>query len=381
MSTDLESITASFGLVRREFRDVHAVVSRLDHQVRRLVEPVAIHRPAGLVARHAACKLIALKEKRWAEAIAKQHFADDRDLAHLIELKAAVTSAMTTVSGWATELAAVVVVDIATNLLPASALAQLRAASGQDYAFIDGAVARVPVHTPTPSGGFVAESGVIPVGALIIAALGLKPKKAASITAITKELAAGSPLNVELSLRTLLAQDLGLAIDNVLLSSTAATSAAPAGLLNGVTPLTATAGGGGNALLGDIRKLLAAIAPAIRPVLITNSVQAASIATLSQAPLPVIAAPYLPADQIIAVDAAAFASSLGAPDFSTDENPTVHMESTAPLPIATPGSPPTIAAPTQSLWKTAAIGLRCLIDCDWTLRRAGAVSTITGVTW
>ena len=94
-----------------------------------------------------------------------------------------------------------------------------------------------------------------------------------------------------------------------------------------------------------------------------------------------IAAPYLPADQIIAVDAAAFASSLGAPDFSTDENPTVHMESTAPLPIATPGSPPTIAAPTQSLWQTAAIGLRCLIDCDWTLRRAGAVSTITGVTW
>ena len=156
--------------------------------------------------------------------------------------------------------------------MPASALAQLRAASGQDYAFIDGAVARVPVHTPTPSGGFVAEGGAIPVGALIIAALGLKPKKAASITAITKELAAGSPLNVELSLRTLLAQDLGLAIDNVLLGSTAATSAAPAGLLNGVTPLTATAGGGSNALLGDIRKLLAAIAPAIRPVLITNSV-------------------------------------------------------------------------------------------------------------
>jgi hypothetical protein len=119
--------------------------------------------------------------------------------------------------------------------LPASALAQLRAASGQDYAFIDGAVARVPVHTPTPSRGFVAEGGAIPVGALIIAALGLKPKKAASITAITKELAAGLPLNVELSLQTLLSQDLGLAIDAVLLGSAAATPDAPAGLLAGVT--------------------------------------------------------------------------------------------------------------------------------------------------
>ena len=89
MSTDLENITASFGLVRREFRDVHAVVSRLDHQLRRLIEPAAIHRPAGLVARYATCKLIALKEKRSAEAIAKQHFAADRDLGHLIELKGA----------------------------------------------------------------------------------------------------------------------------------------------------------------------------------------------------------------------------------------------------------------------------------------------------
>jgi hypothetical protein len=50
-----------------------------------------------LVARYAACKLIAHKEKRTPEAIAKQHFAADRDLAHLIELKAAVTPAMTTV--------------------------------------------------------------------------------------------------------------------------------------------------------------------------------------------------------------------------------------------------------------------------------------------
>jgi hypothetical protein len=209
--------------------------------------------------------------------------------------------------------------------------------------FIDGAVARVPVHTPTPSGGFVAEGGAIPVGALIIAALGLKPKKAGSITAITKELAAGGPLNVERSLRILLAQDLGLAIDAVLLSNAVATSAAPAGLLNGVTPLTATAGGGTNALLGDIKKLVAAISPAVRPVIIANSVQAASIGILSQSPLPVIAAPYFPADQIVAVDAAAFASSLGVPDFSTDENPTVHMES-VPSAISTPGSPNVVSA-------------------------------------
>jgi hypothetical protein len=51
---DLENLTASFGLVRREFRDVHAIASRLDTQLRRLIEPRALPRPGGLVARFAA---------------------------------------------------------------------------------------------------------------------------------------------------------------------------------------------------------------------------------------------------------------------------------------------------------------------------------------
>jgi hypothetical protein len=74
-------------LVRREFRDVHAVVSRLDTQVRRLVEPRALPRPGGLVARLAACQLIARAEKRHAIDVSRQYFADDRDLAHLMSSK------------------------------------------------------------------------------------------------------------------------------------------------------------------------------------------------------------------------------------------------------------------------------------------------------
>jgi hypothetical protein len=103
MSTDLENITASFGLVRRELKDVHAVVSRLDTQVRRLAQPRARPRPGGLVAHLAACHLIAHKEKRRPAGVCRQHFADDRDLANLIELKGAVTPAQTTVATWAAE--------------------------------------------------------------------------------------------------------------------------------------------------------------------------------------------------------------------------------------------------------------------------------------
>lgn len=69
------------------------------------------------------------------------------------------------------------------------------------------------------------------------------------------------------------------------------------------------------------------------------------------------------------------------PDFNTTEQALVNMADPA-LPIAsgTTGSAVS-AAPSRSLWQTAALGIRTLIDCDWTMRRTGAVAFIDGVTW
>jgi HK97 family phage major capsid protein len=107
--------------------------------------------------------------------------------------RAASGPATTGGAGFAAELVGTVVTDIATNLLPQSALTQLRAASPLGYAFDGNGVIKVPVHSPTPSGAFVAEANAIPVGALILTGLSLTPKKAAAITAITRELLNGSP--------------------------------------------------------------------------------------------------------------------------------------------------------------------------------------------
>lgn len=375
----MNDISHTLGLMRSELRDVRSVAANIDHRTRKQFEPQTIHRAGGLMARFAAVELMARAQKRKAADVAQQLFRDDIDLAHLIEIRGAVGPALSSQAGWASELAAVVVQDVADNMMPQSALAQLRAV-GLSYGFINGAVARVPTHQPTPSGAFVLEGNSIPLGALLLGSFALKPKKCAGIVAMTKELVAGSPANVETSLQALLSQDIGLLVDNVLLGSAASSAAQPAGLLNGLTPITATAGGGVGALLGDLKKLLTAISPAVRPVVIANNVQAASIATLSQSSLPLIVAPYLPADQIIAVDAAAFASALGALDISVNEDPTIHMSDT-PLPIGTPGSPPVVSAPTQSLWQTASIGMRVLLDVDWVLRRTGAVAFTSGTTW
>jgi hypothetical protein len=377
----MNDLTHVVGLLRREFRDTHAVVSNIDLRTRRMVGPQSVARPAGLVARLAACAVLSRVEKRGIDAVARQHFANDTDLASLITLRTATGPAVTTVPAWAGELVTDVVADIAQNLLPASVFAQLRA-RGLSYAFVPGrGLVRVPMHTPTPSGAFVGESGAIPLAALILGSSTLKPKKAACIVTATRELMSGTPANVEQTLRVLLGDDLGLMVDAVLLSNAAATASAPAGLFAGVTPLMPMTGGGINSLIGDVKNLLTAIAPAVRPVLVMNTMRAATVSIYAPAlAVPVIVAPAMATDSIAAIDAASFASAMGVPEFMTDEDAAVHEE-TVPLPLSATGTPNVSAAPTRSLWQTASIGIRTLLDVDWSLRRSNAVALINGVLW
>lgn len=215
----------------------------------------------------------------------------------------------------------------------------------------------------------------MPLGALL-ASLTLKRKKAASLVAVTRELLQSAPAIIEQSLRVLLGEDLGLMIDGIFLGDTAVSPAQPAGILNGLTPLSPTAGGGINALLTDIKALLNAISPAIRPVLIANSTQAASIGILAPSSrLPVISAPHLTAGTVIAFDSAAFVSSIGAIDFSVSSNAALHTDA-VPSQIGVAGSPNVVAAPTA-----ATTALRSILECDWMLRRIRAVAVVTGVTW
>jgi hypothetical protein len=137
-------------------------------------------------------------------------------------------------------------------------------------------------------------------------------------------------------------------------------------------------------MMADIKKLLAAIAPSGRPVMILSTAQAGSVSILEPpVPLPVILAPNLASDTVIMVDAACFASALGTPDFNVSENPSVHMESATPLPLASGAQGAAVlASPTQSMWQTATTGLRSIIEVDWALRKpSGAAAFISSVSW
>jgi hypothetical protein len=90
---------------------------------------------------------------------------------------------------------------------------------------------------------------------------------------------------------------------------------------------------------------------------------------------------HLPGGTLIGIVPRGLASGYqGQVDVETSIAATVHLEDTAPLPIGTPGSPPTVAAPTASAFQTYSIVVKVRARCAWCVQ-PGAVAAVTGATW
>jgi hypothetical protein len=84
---------------------------------------------------------------------------------------------------------------------------------------------------------------------------------------------------------------------------------------------------------------------------------------------------------VIGLDPAALASAYGAePEISSSKEAVIHEDS-APLAIASPGTPPVIAAPTRSLWQSDCIATLLILRAAWTWRAAGCVAWISTASW
>jgi HK97 family phage prohead protease len=314
--------------------------------------------------------------------------------------KTASAPAMTTVTGWAQELAQTIYADFMALLMPNSVYPRL-ASYGLGLSF--GRAGRIIIptrnRTPTIAGSFVGEGQPIPVRQGQFTSQTLTPKKMAVITVWTREIDEHSIPAIEGLLRQAVQEDTAVSLDSVLLDTNPATAVRPAGLFNGITPLTPTAGGGFNALVGDMKQLTANILTLTQghirtPVWLMNPLQINSI-KLTANPLgefpfraeieagnllafPVIDSGTVPLGTVGMVDAADFVSvGAEAPRFEISDQATLHMEDTAPLPIVDGGTP---AAPVRSLWQTDSLGLRLILPMNWVMRRP-ITALITGVTW
>jgi HK97 family phage prohead protease/HK97 family phage major capsid protein len=318
-------------------------------------------------------------------------------------LRAASAPALTTVAGWAQELVQTTWAGLMPLLMPQSILPRL-STRGLSLSFGPYGKIVIPTRSRTPSlaGSFVGEGAPIPVRQGAFTSQTLTPKKMAVITTWTKEMDDHSIPAIEGLLREAIQQDTSVAIDTVLIDANAATTIRPAGLLNGVSVTTATAGGGLAALVGDIVGLINAISAATygnvrNLVWLANQTDMLRASLLSAANtgifpfrdeirggtlggIPIIDSATVTAKTLILVDAADFVSVGGdAPRMEMSDQATLHMEDTTPLELV--ASPSTVAAPQRSLFQTDSLALRMVLPLNWVQRRAGTVAYTQNVTW
>lgn len=350
-----------------------------------------------------------------AMAAGVKAFTDKVELGHMLRqmygtdqaleivTRAAVSPANTTVAGWAAELVQTANAAFLDRLVVESMYARL-SALGARYDLGRNGSLKIPTRASTPraAGAWVGEGAPKPVKRIGLSSVTLTPHKLAVISTYTEEMALYSTPAIEGVLRQAMTDDTSEALDGFLIDNVAASATRPAGLLNGVTPLTPSAAATDTAkIVADLKALVGAIigAGGGRSIaILMNPLQALSIgfaqtstgdfmfAGVTEAGQKFMATIIpnrgVPAGTLIAVDAADFATATGdAPRFAVSNEATLHEEDTSPLALGTVGSPNTVAAPMRSLFQTDSIAIRLSLYVTWAMRRAGMVATMSGVTW
>ena len=364
--------------------------------------------PGHHILRHFVGKTLAFVTKRPAEICLEERYGSHGDWeatkgVHQWIERAATAPATTTTANWAAELAVTGQGEF-INAIMAGSIFQPVASRG--FAVTLGRYGQISMPTrqatPTVAGSFVQEGAPIPVRQAAFTTVTIGLKKMAVITSYTREIAEHSTPEIEQILRRLILDDTGVAVDTVFIDNVAATAVRPAGIRNGVSGLTATAGGGFNALVGDLKALMGALAAvnALRsPVWIMNPVQSLSIALTQNAGgmfpfqaeingnallgYPVVVSSTVPAGMVIIINADDLMVAQGdSPRFDVSDQATLHYEDTNPLQLTTGAQGSAVAAtPTRSLFQTDSLALRMILPMNWAMLRTGSVAWTSSVTW
>src|SRR5262249_45889558 len=211
------------------------------------------------------------------------------------------------------------------------------------------------------------------------------PRKLAFGIGLTNELEEASPDSAAQILARLLGESAAKAIDQYVFDNVAADSTRPPGLLNGVTPLTASTTGAStiDAMTADVGTFANAFGAAginaESMILITNPREGLSARMLSgfeaTPTLPILMTPSVPSGTVIPAIPAALASGFaGVPEVEMSTQWEVLFEDTSPT--AVPG-----VGPTRSLFQQAMIGVKVRVKCAWASLQPGAVQFMTSVKW
>jgi hypothetical protein len=296
-------------------------------------------------------------------------------------LRGATSAADTTTTGWAKELAAVAIYDLAQSITSISAAAEL-IDRGLKLDMNNTAEMRVPGRTlsAAQAGLWTSEEAPAPARQLSFTnAAVLQPRKLSVISVVTREMAQSS--NIEAIVKQTLGEASGLALDAQMFSATGGDASKPPGLFNGITPQTATAGGGSAAMMGDIKNLFTALAAAGggKTAVIVAAVPQATALKMTVGPqfgTPILASTGIAAGTVAVVESASFVSGFSpTPEFNVSNQAIYQAEDTSP-------SDPIMSGQlVRSLFQIDALALKINLWAAYGLRAAGHAQYVTPVTW
>ena len=331
--------------------------------------------PGDVIFKHAAAQFIGFVEKKPIAQVMEERYGNLNYVKATFNAihKTHVDPAMTTTSGWAAELVQSDTRGFIDSLKEVSVAAALAArATSLDFGGYQSV--KIPRRNPLGAAGagvtepaWVAEGRPIPLTQFSFGSTELFRYKLAAISTFTEELAQRSTPAIEGILRDALREAYAQVLDHALLSNAqAVTGVRPSGLLYddlagaAVTDLGATAGGGEDAVRGDIMKLVSAMTGAklgARPVLLLNNLDvlgasmmvslmservfADSLSSGNLEGIPVISSGNVPQHQAFLVDAAYLATAFDAPLFDVSNTATVvenSADTTAPTMVAVTAS-------------------------------------------
>lgn len=427
LSADVESATKSLESLERAEK---ALAERAK------TAPAVVHSQGNqedqkdLWAKQATVAFLSHVKRQSPDQVRQELYSKNKALEAVMTQKSAVPLANTYTAGWAQELVQSDVRGFINILTPTSVAAALSQKAIQlDFGGFDSVtIPRRNQRSATNSlgGAFVGEGGAIPLGRLSVGSSTLSRYKQAVISTFSQELAERSTPAIESVIRQAILDDTSVTLDSVFLGTAAAvTGIQPAGLMNGVTPITGTTGGGVDAVVADIKALVTAMMNAnlgSRPVLIINAIDALSLGLMQNAlgdfvfrdelnggrllGIEVIKSMNVTAKTAILVDASTIATAFDSPSFNVSDVATVveaNADGTAPTmanggasgAVGTAGQVPrgagigvngtTGTASTgytaRSLWQTYSVGVRSVIPVSWGLAAPGGVVAASTLTW
>jgi hypothetical protein len=296
----------------------------------------------------------------------------------------AATSPTTTTTG--ADLLGHLAAAFVSAIAPASAAARLFAECTQlNFAGVH--TFSVPFASTSPAPVFIGEGSAIPVAQGTISRMIIGPvRKMLVAVGFAGELEFVNLESATAILGRMLSEQAGKSLDAVLLDGTAASAIRPAGLLNGVSTLGATSGGGVNALATDLGLLAKALAAAgcdpDRAVYLAAPAQATVLRLLASSTFTntIIGTAALADKTVVAVDPKAIATGYsGVPTIEVNrQGGAIQYEDTNPTDIgAAVGAGGTVKSP----WQTDTPVLRVRVNCCWGLLQTGAVQFISSTTW